>query len=391
MPSCYLERQILDYFTIKNRPQASTNEGFAHTLAYAILYRRGILESFIERIDAIISPNTSAIETPPATTETTKDKINAHMSRLAQNQAYGLPEWDLLKLVVEGVKSQYSPDSSKHVTKLYYAVKDLFTLDYHAVCEVTGIDEKARTITIVWSRRYANRVGPPEKEPPITVPDERGLFSRLYAGKSLEQLNQNPQSYKRIKLDKYAKERSLEKSPEEQEDGSYKFYDWVTETITNGENAIEQKIDSLFKPVIDSEWDRITFEQFVEQYKPAPAPSIQPAPTTSIPPATDEPLTFGDFLTVEGKEVLPALIREYANRRPRYIAYMLFALSDLGLILKYAFDDKTALHSALENSLGKIGIRSALNDALIRLDAPTKKHRSDMQIEKAKIAAMIQV
>ena len=266
----------------------------------AIGVARNMLDGWIGAIQnnlSLIEPEqqSTAILHQPATTETTQDRINAHMSRLAQKQAYGLPEWDLLKTVVEEVKSQYSPDKSKYVAKLYYAIKDLFTLDYHAVCEVIGIDEEARSITSVWSRYYANRVGPPEKEPPFTQTVSEELFNSDYAGKSLEQLNQNPLSIKSIKLNKYAKERSLEKPLEDEEDGSYNFIHWVMD----GENATKQKIDNLFKPVIDSGWNSVTFEQFVEQYKPTPTTLTPPAPTTSTSPASDKQINIFNSMPLD--------------------------------------------------------------------------------------------
>ena len=220
----------------------------------------------------------------------TQDNINNHLLRLSKKEVYGIPSWKLLYKVVQELKHDYSVDNSEYVSQLYWAIKDLFSLDYTAVVKVIGIDEAVHSVTQVCTRHYVNKVGSEKQPPVVTVYDER-RFNALYAGKPLEHFNQNPVTFESIKLNKYAKERSLAKSLEDEEDGSYDPINW----ILDGTDKIERKIDNLFRPVIDVEWPRTTFEKFIEKCKPTPPPPGRDKPVYAsfedlfINPADIEP------------------------------------------------------------------------------------------------------
>ncbi|PSR56097.1 hypothetical protein AHMF7605_22625 [Adhaeribacter arboris] len=82
-------------------------------------------------------------------------------------------------------------------------------------------------------------------------------------------------------------------------------------------------------------------------------------PRNSENTSTKKEVLFEDFLTEEGKEILPALIKEYQNSDPQEIFYMLLALEEFELITKNYTKNKTRLNKSLTQCFGKIGERQA--------------------------------
>ncbi|WP_157618685.1 hypothetical protein [Spirosoma spitsbergense] len=295
--------------------------------------------------------------------EPTQDKINAHMSRLANKQTGGLPVWELLDKLVDVQKTHYSPDRREYITKLYYAIKDLLTVDYYWYIKIVATDEAKHTITQVYERSYPNRVGPTEKGIPHISPISEGFFKTEYAGKTLEQLNQNVKATRSLKLDKYSVLRADEKSS----------MNWLGVGTGNEEGYFERKIDKLFEPVIYSGWDRITFEEFVETYKPVSVTVLDSL--TPSPPQSEDTLPtlqpgFDTYIVEEHRaRLMPFLINHYSNTTPEQCGFMLYALVKLTYLPPSALNsNQTALHRAMEKTLGSIGTRQALNTAISRLD-----------------------
>ena len=88
------------------------------------------------------------------------------------------------------------------------------------------------------------------------------------------------------------------------------------------------------------------------------------------------------------KKIIPFIKREYANRQPQDIAFLLWALKDLTL-LDYTKHIQTHLHKALENVLGNIGTRAALNIQLTNLTTASKSQEAEIKVHKSRIASFL--
>ncbi|GAB3509320.1 hypothetical protein GCM10027341_46200 [Spirosoma knui] len=297
--------------------------------------------------------------------ELTQAQINNHMSRLAQKQVGGLPAWELLDKLIDVQKTYYSPDRREYITKLYYAIKDLLSVDYYCYLKTVAIDEANYTVTKVYERNYPNRVGTPETGTPHTSSISQDCFRTEYAGKTLEQLNQNIKATRSTKLDKYGVLQPDEKNS----------VSWLVENIIDEGESIERKIDKLFEPVIYSGWDKITFEEFVEKYQPAPAPSTLPASYKLKTTRSNSTPGFDTYIVEEHRAMLmPYLIENYTGKMPRKIVPMIYALESLGK-LKWNVDQsvQTDLIGALQTTFGNQLKDSALKTALLGYDPKSKQ------------------
>lgn len=99
-------------------------------------------------------------------------------------------------------------------------------------------------------------------------------------------------------------------------------------------------------------------------------------------PDNQPKLTFEDFLTEDGRLLLPIIVKEYKDTLPRKLVPLLYALSDLGLMRGIKGINHLHLHNALQSKLGEIGTRQALSTSI-------GKHNQgdpqlDTKIKKAK-------
>lgn len=65
LPAGFLNLQLLDVFTIRNRPEASPHARFTHHLTDAIMYKRGILSAFIKQIDKTLQSSPLILSNTP--------------------------------------------------------------------------------------------------------------------------------------------------------------------------------------------------------------------------------------------------------------------------------------------------------------------------------------
>jgi hypothetical protein len=183
-----------------------------------------------------------------------QEKVNTHMLKLFQRKVAGLPTKRVLNNLLTELSYESAADKSRYITELYYAIKDLFTVEEHGYIKVIKIDEAERSITTVSIIRL-NPVGIKEGEP-ITKQVETNLFEAAYSGKRPDQIA--PVTFTITKLDRYAKFTSLDELPTESE------IDLIAAGVTG--EGIEAEIDALFKDVIDVRWSKMTFEEFIEEY-----------------------------------------------------------------------------------------------------------------------------
>ena len=93
-------------------------------------------------------------------------------------------------------------------------------------------------------------------------------------------------------------------------------------------------------------------------------------PANSLPPQNRLPLRFEDYIVSTQQTIMPFLLSQLSGQKPKHFAAMLFALRELGLIKPTTIThNQTELHQALENTFGKYGSRSALNNNIKKLNA----------------------
>lgn len=237
--------------------------------------------------------------------QSAQGKVNAHMIQLFDKQAYSLPAWHLLYEVVR--EAQVDPSNiktHKYVNKLYWALKDLFKTEYSSLNEFTGIDEATHSITTVEKRCYAAKVGTVQMQS-VTQQLEPDAFNRLCLGKSLAELNELSTVLSYSKLDSYRKKRSLDATLEDEQDDSISIVDEVIASW-GYEEGLEKKIDNLFKPVLDLNWPRLSFEQFTKEVYPT-----QSKPVTSTPGPVSASEGKPKRVNGEAKEKRDRLLTKY--------------------------------------------------------------------------------
>ena len=69
--------------------------------------------------------------------KSTQEKINAHLVRLFYKQEWGLPDWEDIPTIIDEVNDDPTSQKKVYVHRLYWALKDLFTVMYYN-CEVLG-------------------------------------------------------------------------------------------------------------------------------------------------------------------------------------------------------------------------------------------------------------
>lgn len=90
---------------------------------------------------------------------------------------------------------------------------------------------------------------------------------------------------------------------------------------------------------------------------------------------------FTDWLTEDGKRILPSLKKKYQNlKKPGEIASLLFALQQMGLLVTdIALMNQTDLYAKLRVIFGEIGSRQGLNSAIIRYSAANQSQEQDIK------------
>jgi len=110
----------------------------------------------------------------------------------------------------------------------------------------------------------------------------------------------------------------------------------------------------------------------------------RPVKIDNMPPKEPD---FENYLTDKGKPLLPFLQKEYSNAKPERIAYMLFALKDLELIINSFSSNKTELHAYLSKAFGDIGTRQGLTININNLDSASQYQEQKIKAEKRMIKA----
>lgn len=89
-------------------------------------------------------------------------------------------------------------------------------------------------------------------------------------------------------------------------------------------------------------------------------------------------VTFEDYLNTEGRQILPFLKEHFGSKQKRFWAYMVIALSDLGMINKsVSAIGHSQLHSAIELTFRHdIGSRQNFSKTLNNLDKATAKEEA---------------
>lgn len=99
---------------------------------------------------------------------------------------------------------------------------------------------------------------------------------------------------------------------------------------------------------------------------------------TTVPAAF--PVAFASYIKEDCRtRLLPFLTSQYTNPKPKALASLLFALTDLGLMTISLTENQTELHQSLA-VFGSIGTRQALNTNITKLNSASE--RENRAIEK---------
>ncbi|MCX6213247.1 RteC domain-containing protein [Spirosoma sp.] len=197
-----------------------------------------------------------------------QEKINAHLFRLFNKQKYGLPAYELIYEIVSDAKFGPTASKIKYATKLHWVIKDLFSTQYIDSFEIDLINEHTHTITYKGYRHYNGRtIAPIEQLEPIILARDKKIFEAYYAGKTVAELNETPLRTEHKKIDTYRKNIAtvdLEKAIDIHLDEVF-----ANMSFSGG---YEHKLEKLLSTVIDTNYSKITFEDFIEQITDADSP-----------------------------------------------------------------------------------------------------------------------
>ena len=107
--------------------------------------------------------------------------------------------------------------------------------------------------------------------------------------------------------------------------------------------------------------------------------------------AESTPLTsFDSYLKEEYRDkLLPFLKGRYTDSKPQMLTCMLYALSDLGILLvQPAYANQTYLHEALQY-FGNIGTRQALNNSITKFNNASEEQQRKIERQRRDIKAFI--
>jgi hypothetical protein len=102
------------------------------------------------------------------------------------------------------------------------------------------------------------------------------------------------------------------------------------------------------------------------------------------------PFHFSEYLSPLGKSILPELIKEFAESKPKQFAYMLFALVELGVLPSSALRSyHTQLHKSLSATFGKVGTRQSLSMNISSLLCADSYDKRKIMESKARIQKIL--
>jgi hypothetical protein len=182
----------------------------------------------------------------------THEEVKKHLLNIFNKKENSLPEWALLVDVARKVKYETNFENTTFATWVYYAIKDLLQPVKGRWYEITKVNKKNKTITAIAYEMPKN--GVEKKIGETTWTPKEAFWDSLYKNKPLDFLNKGRRPNQIPKLSIY-----LIKDPNEN----------VVKNWTN-EKKIEENLDKLFKPIIDTDIPVISFEQVIEKLKGFP-------------------------------------------------------------------------------------------------------------------------
>jgi len=159
---------------------------------------------------------------------------------------------------------------------------------------------------------------------------------------------------------------------------------WLEHTIFICKNEHNKTKNEVFAEVI--KW----CQNWQEEYLPRFDPYRIDQKSKTIGLGKPEFTYFEDFLTEEGKKLIPFLLKQYKGAKPQQFAFMLFALYDLNVldINPAIYDNITQLHKALQSmfgNIGNVGGRYNLSLNLQNINAATQYQQRQIKSHRKKI------
>lgn len=177
----------------------------------------------------------------------THELVKDELLKIYNKKSNSFPEWYLLVEVSRLAKYERNYSTITFATLVYYAIKDLLQPVKHVWLEYKAVDRKNKTVTWLQHERSLN--GAIITSGPIIKNVDKNNWA-LYENKSEEDLN------KGMKTTPFNKGSMYGISQNEF------FVDNELKIV-----GIEKYLDTLFKPIIDTDIPQLSFEQVIDRFK----------------------------------------------------------------------------------------------------------------------------
>lgn len=177
-----------------------------------------------------------------------QQEINKQIFAIADREAFGLPEWDILYKAADYAKREPSAINCQYATDLFNTIKNLLEVVENYHFHIESVDFDANTYNCIKKSFRSNEVGV-KVDKPTTIEYRGGGIRETFA--DLEKYNSQQKVYQIRKYEEFTKTT---------DDNVL-----VIEKMFNDKKVVES-IDKTFLPVIDTSSPKCTFERFLSLY-----------------------------------------------------------------------------------------------------------------------------
>lgn len=186
-------------------------------------------------------------------------------------------------------------------------------------------------------------------------------------------------------LEKYTKKPMVDARFITKEDGTLDY--WAVATRSPRHDAFfDERVLSVAREVIADLEQARQIEQTLAQPEPSATDEgkAEQENTDQTKESNRAKPSFDTYIKEEHRaKLMPYLIEQYTNQKPRVITAMLYALQKLAVLTSKVDEcDQTDLHNALTVTFGNIGLRTSLNSALPLYDGDNIPNAKKQKVEQ---------
>lgn len=160
---------------------------------------------------------------------------------------------------------------------------------------------------------------------------------------------------------------------------------WLQEVFTVPEIPSGNLYESLFYDLYDACQIKRYYLQAFQHALQIPLQAAKMYREMTAEPDKESPSQqqFEDYLTPDGKKLLPKIMDAYRYAKPERIILAVIAMNDCSLLNEDVFKaNQTHLHQALKAKFPNVGERQNLHKWITNLERPNQNHSK--KLEKAK-------